>query len=122
MEVCEGLLAFCTNHVETLDPAVLRRLDLKVSFRRLPAATAREVFVAACAALSVDADVAQRVALRMPLEAGEFELGDFAVALRQAWLRGISDAAGLRECLEVERRARDEQRGRGIGFGAEISA
>ena len=96
----DGLLVFCTIHVATQD-----------------ADTAREVFGAACAAL----DIQEEPDPAFRFGDGEFGLGDFAAALRQAWFRDVRDAAGLRACLEAERRARDEQRGRPIGFAAPLS-
>jgi SpoVK/Ycf46/Vps4 family AAA+-type ATPase len=117
LEEFDGMVALCTNHFETLDAAVLRRLDLKVRFSRLRADDAARAFVEAAAALGVAAEAAQDVLRQRPLQAQAHALGDFAVVLRQARLRlRAPDAALLREALEAERRTRDEQFGRAIGF------
>jgi ATP-dependent 26S proteasome regulatory subunit len=119
LEDYDGLVALCTNFFETLDAAVLRRLDLKVRFSRLRAEHAAEAFVEAAALLGADAALARAVLERRPLAGEAYALGDFAVALRQARLRGrAADVGLLRDSLEAERRVRDGQYGRAIGFGA----
>lgn len=119
LEAFQGIVALCTNSFEILDRAVLRRLDLKVAFDRLPAAAAREAFVAAAATLRIEAAEAESVIASRPLSTGEFALGDVAVAVRQALLRAaVPSATLLRECLEGERRARLGREGRQIGFTA----
>ena len=83
----------------------------------LPVRDAREAFLAAAVGLGIPAADAEMTVLRRPLAAGEFALGDIAVAMRQALLRAPVPAAELlRECLEAERRARLGREGRGIGF------
>ncbi len=119
LEDYDGLVALCTNFFETLDAAVLRRLDLKVRFARLRAEAAAEAFVEAASVLGAGAEEVRAVLGRRPLEGEAYALGDFAVALRQARLRArVADAGLLRESLEAERRVRDERFGRAIGFSA----
>jgi ATP-dependent 26S proteasome regulatory subunit len=117
LEDFDGLVALCTNFFQTLDAAVLRRLDLKVRFARLRAEHAAQAFAQAAGVLGVEADAAHAVLRQRPLQGEAYALGDFAVVLRQARLRmRVPDAALLREALEAERRTRDEQLGRAIGF------
>ena len=117
LEDFDGLVALCTNYFQTLDAAVLRRLDLKVRFSRLRATDAAQAFVEAAATLDVAGEAAQAVLRQRPLQGEAYALGDFAVVLRQSRLRmRTPDAALLREALEAERRTRDEQFGRAIGF------
>jgi transitional endoplasmic reticulum ATPase len=117
LEAFDGLVALCTNFFQTLDSAVLRRIDLKVRFSRLRAEAAGEAFLEAAAVLGLEAEQARAVLRRRPLPGDAYALGDFAVALRQARLRAAAPDAGLlRESLEAERRVRDERVGRAIGF------
>ena len=118
LEDYEGMVALCTNFFETLDAAVLRRLDLKVRFARLRREDAAEAFVEAALVLGADALRARECVQAAPLEGEAYALGDFAAALRQARLRARApDVALLRASLEAERRVRDERFGRAIGFG-----
>jgi len=117
LEAFEGIVALCTNSFQTLDTAVLRRLDLKVGFDRLTAVAAREAFLAAADTLGIASGEAEDVVDAAPVAPGDFALGDFAVAMRQAQLRASAPTAALlRESLEAERRARLNQNGRSIGF------
>jgi hypothetical protein len=96
---------------------VLRRLDLKLRFSRLRAEHATQAFVEAAGTLGIDETQALHLLSHKPLQGGAYALGDFAVVLRQLRLRARRpDAALLREALDAERRARDGQRGRAIGF------
>jgi SpoVK/Ycf46/Vps4 family AAA+-type ATPase len=117
IEAFDGVVALCTNSFQTLDSAVLRRLDLKVGFARLTAAAAREAFLAAADSLGIPAADAEHAASVRSFVSDEFALGDIAVAIRQARLRSNAPSAALlRECLEAERRARLDREGRSIGF------
>jgi ATP-dependent 26S proteasome regulatory subunit len=119
LEDYDGLVALCTNFFQTLDAAVLRRLDLKVRFARLSAAAAGEAFVEAAAVLGTDTQQAREVLRSTPLPGGAYALGDIAVALRHVRLRATApDAVLLRDSLEAERRIRDQREGRAIGFVA----
>jgi SpoVK/Ycf46/Vps4 family AAA+-type ATPase len=117
LENFEGLVVLCTNHFESLDTAVLRRLDLKIQFSRLRAEAAREAFIEAALKLGCDEGDAGNVIRQRPLPGAQFALGDIAVAMRQARLRSKHpDARLLRDCLEAERRTRQAKEGRPIGF------
>lgn len=117
LENYDGLVALCTNFFETLDTAVLRRLDLKVRFSRLRADAAHQAFLEAAGVLGADADEARAVADAAPLLNDAYALGDIAVAMRQTRLRArVPGAALLRSCLEAERRTRGVREGRPIGF------
>jgi hypothetical protein len=110
-------LALCTNFFDTLDSAVLRRLDLKIRFSRLRAEAAREAFIEAALGLGCNEENAHAVIRQLPLAGDRFALGDIAVAMRQARLRSKApDASLLRNCLEAEWRTRQAQEGRPIGF------
>lgn len=121
IEDFEGVLILCTNHFEVLDAALLRRLDLKVRFGRLDANAARAAFAAAAQTARCSAQAVAEVLAARPLPGGEYALGDLIAAMRQARLRAAApDVNLLRDCLEAERRLRDAQRGRGIGFAAAL--
>ena len=115
----DGVVALCTNFFETLDAAVLRRLDVKVRFARLKALHAAQAFFEAARTLGVDRDEAACVLVEQPLRAERYALGDLAVSVRQARLRSKAPTARLlRDCLEAEARTRGEREGRAVGFHA----
>jgi transitional endoplasmic reticulum ATPase len=117
LEAFDGVVALCTNSFHTLDPAVLRRLDLKVGFGRLLAPAAREAFLLAAESLGLPAAHADTVLAAQPIPGEEVSLGDMAVAIRQARLRAATPSAALlRECVEGELRVRLGREGRSIGF------
>jgi SpoVK/Ycf46/Vps4 family AAA+-type ATPase len=119
LENFDGLVALCTNFFDTLDGAVLRRLDVKIRFDRLNETSARQAFVAAATSLGIAEEQASEVLGQHSLPGGRYALGDLAVAMRQARLRARSPTAGLlRDCLEAESRTRLAREGRPIGFTA----
>ncbi|HEU0195711.1 MAG TPA: ATP-binding protein [Nevskiaceae bacterium] len=118
-----GILILCTNHLEQLDPALLRRVDYKVQFGYLKAGAVEAAFAATVRALGLEADAANAVLAAHPLPAGQIALGDLSAALRQARLRTAQPtAAMLRDCLQAELEARNQGQGRPIGFGREVVA
>lgn len=123
MEAFEGICVCATNVMDELDPAVLRRFDLKIQFRYLTAEQAFTLFVLALASTRKPGEE-----FRVPcwVEARLDRLttltpGDFTTVLRQGRLLGVRDEAEtLLAALEAECRAKDEQTTRRVGFCADL--
>ncbi len=119
MEAFEGICFCATNLMEDLDPAVLRRFDLKIRFDYLTAEQTLTLFVIVLVsdrepgdAVMVSASVQERLARLTTLT-----LGDFVTVLRQAQLLGKRyDAEELLAVLEAECRAKDGNTTRVTGF------
>ncbi len=119
METFEGICLCATNLMEDLDPAVLRRFDLKIRFNYLTAEQAFTLFVLAVVAtrepgdgVVVSTSVQERLARLNTLTPG-----DFNTVLRQAQLLGKRyEAEELLAALEAECRAKDGNTPRVAGF------
>ena len=109
LEQFEGLFVCATNLMDRLDPAVLRRFDLKIKFDYLRPDQARKLF------MRVLADLQEYTRPRRVAESVEMRLskintltpGDFATVVRQARALGTRyNAEQLLSALEAECRAK----------------
>lgn len=118
MESFAGLLLATTNRLEALDPAVLRRFDLKVRFDYLDSERVWTLFVRACTALAVRVPRNAADSLKARLaNLDTLTPGDFATAVRRLRLLGTRpDARALASALEAECRLKPEAAHRPIGF------
>lgn len=113
-----GYVILSTNFLDLLDPAVLRRLDLKVTFGYLRDEHLPEVFGRAAVGLGMGLDeigpFAGRADWRLVASLG---LGDVAAAMRQVRLQAEAPAPGLLfEAMREQVAYRERLAGRRIGF------
>lgn len=100
MESYCGVLMASTNLLAGLDPAALRRFDVKVRFDYLEAAQAWRMLTQQCTALGIAQPLPE---LRPHLDRlDQLTPGDFAAIVRQHRIRPISTAAGLITALAAE--------------------
>lgn len=123
MDKFSGLLIGTTNLLQHLDPAVLRRFDLKVEFGAMHSAQISELFASTCKALGFanpQEDAQWSAALRALLGAGPLVPGNFATVRRRMLLcvEELSVAAVAQAVGEEARLAANEKTLRPIGFGA----
>jgi SpoVK/Ycf46/Vps4 family AAA+-type ATPase len=121
IEAFPGVLIACTNLLETLDPAALRRFDLKVRFDCLRPAQAWGLVerILADRGVVLDAD-AVRARARIE-QIGVLTPGDFAAVLRRFRFSGeVLTATSLVEALVHECDYKAEKPRRGIGFVADL--
>jgi SpoVK/Ycf46/Vps4 family AAA+-type ATPase len=109
METFAGVLLATTNRLDALDPASIRRFDLKVAFE-LPGATELEALGRALCA---------RVGVRVPLEGCFARLkglaaGDFAAVARQV---AVLESPSLHDILSILSQECQLKRGKGNGNG-----
>jgi transitional endoplasmic reticulum ATPase len=118
LEEHAGVVILSTNLFDHLDPAVLRRLDIKVTFGYIGDAHLREVFQAASEGLGFRAsDTAAYCAGANFAALKDLALGDVAAAMRQSRL--ISDKptpSGLFGAMQEQLEYRNRLQGRRIGF------
>ena len=113
MESFPGVFIASTNLVEGLDPAALRRFDLKARFDFLRADQAWDLLARQCAQLGLEAPPR---GLRARVDRlSRLTPGDFATVVRQHRFRPISDAVDFVSRLEAEC-AMKEGAKRAIGF------
>ena len=99
----EGIAIFTTNALDSLDSAVMRRIDRKIEFDYIAPQYRWEVFVAAAAVLEVPVQGDDGLLGRRVRSLSGLALGDVAVVLRGERLeRTISDAEGLCRALSTE--------------------
>ncbi|MDO4936866.1 MAG: AAA family ATPase [Sutterellaceae bacterium] len=116
IEAFEGIFIATTNLVDTLDPACLRRFDLKVKFKALTPDSAQRLFEAHLAMLGLEATVSDAV-LRQLKGLTNLTPGDFATVTRQAGFNPVVDAEDFAQRLAKEGRLKKVNRHRPIGFG-----
>ncbi len=100
MEQFEGVFIASTNMMDGLDPAALRRFDLKVKFDYLKPAQSAALLIRYCKGLKLltpDEDELARLA-----RLGSLTPGDFAAVARQSRFRPLADVAHLISALEAE--------------------
>ncbi len=100
MESYSGVFIATTNLMDGLDPAALRRFDLKVRFDYLTPAQAWTLFQRQCQALGLpepDAVLRQNVQRLRPLAPG-----DFAAVVRRHRFQPLKHARDLLQALEDE--------------------
>lgn len=100
MEQFEGVFIASTNLMDGLDPAALRRFDLKVKFDWLKPAQAASLLGRYCDRLSLAAPPSHELTrlTRLPC----LTPGDFATVVRQSRFRPLGSAASLVTALESE--------------------
>jgi len=114
MEGYQGIFIASTNLRENLDPACLRRFDLKLCFHELLPEQAARLFAAHCAKLGLPApspaesDAVSRLEKLTP--------GDFATVARQSRFRPIASAGDFVDLLSAEVAMKSGSPGRTIGF------
>jgi len=114
IEAFNGVLLAATNRMDSLDPAVLRRFDLKLPFDYLRAEQAWRLLQRCAAELGLpEPDAAHERSI-----AGLRTLtpGDFATVSRQARFQPFPDTAALCEALAAECAAKTDTPRRSIGF------
>jgi hypothetical protein len=100
MEAFAGVFIASTNLMDALDPAALRRFDLKVRFGYLLPAQAEALLTRYCQALALaEPAAAERQAVR---QLRSLTPGDFAAVARQHRFRPFASAAGLVPALKAE--------------------
>ncbi|MBI3147471.1 MAG: AAA family ATPase [Betaproteobacteria bacterium] len=113
MENFEGVFLASTNLIEQFDLASLRRFDCKIRFDYLRPEQAWLLFQDTAETLGLDRIVAVRDRV---LRLGPLTPGDFALVIRQARLRPVSDLEDLIGRLRAEQAARPDVRRATIGF------
>jgi transitional endoplasmic reticulum ATPase len=105
MESYPGVFIASTNLMDGLDPAALRRFDLKVKFDFLQVGQACEMLRRYCESLAIAApqtgQLERMTGLRM------LTPGDFAAVVRQSRFRPIASAESLVDALEAEQRIKE---------------
>ena len=119
MEQFEGLFVCATNLMDRLDPAVLRRFDLKIQFDYLTPDQAEKLFIRVLADLqgyTRPRRFPESVHVRLS-QLSTLTPGDFATVVRQARTMGTRyDAEQLLGALEAECRAKASGRKQVTGF------
>jgi hypothetical protein len=110
MEAFAGVLIATTNRLDALDPASIRRFDLKVGFEVPGVVQLEALGRALCERVGVDCPRAREVGTLHGLTAGDFA----AVARQLGFVEGITPARVL-EALRVEHALKPRQRA-GVGF------
>jgi transitional endoplasmic reticulum ATPase len=113
MESFTGVFIASTNLMDGLDPASLRRFDLKVKFDFLKADQTWELFKQYCAALNLTIPTEELKHRTTRLEC--VTPGDFAVIMRQQRFRRINSAVAFLNALEAECALKEEHKS-AIGF------
>ncbi|BBP01056.1 AAA family ATPase [Sulfuriferula nivalis] len=115
MESFDGVFIASTNLMSSLDPAALRRFDLKLRFDYLKPEQAWLMFTDTIAKLGLplDESLQKSVAALAMLTPG-----DFATVSRQARLRKITDDADLLSRLTDECALKPDANKRAIGFSS----
>lgn len=118
LEEHTGYVILSTNLYDHLDPAVMRRLDVKVSFGYLDPLHLPEVFAAAGAGMGLpDAELASFAVAADWRQLADLAIGDVAAAMRQVRLTtGAPTPAALFRALREQLAHRNRLQGRPIGF------
>jgi len=119
MEAFPGIFIASTNLMDTLDPAALRRFDVKVRFDFLRKDQAALMFEDLAGSLGLPVDAASRAALGL---VGHLTPGDFAAVACQTRFRPAADALDLAGRLQAESGAKPESRRKTIGFPSQKPA
>jgi transitional endoplasmic reticulum ATPase len=115
MESYPGVLVLTTNMIDSLDEAVMRRIDFKVKLDCLKPEQVRALLVRYCEFIGIEAP--DEVSLQRAGNLRGIAPGDFALLARQARLRRITTSAEFVTRLEAETRfKRDSGARRSIGF------
>jgi SpoVK/Ycf46/Vps4 family AAA+-type ATPase len=92
----EGVVVVATNRLEAMDPAALRRLDIKIQFETLRPEQIREGFMSLCQSIAVDCSEED---LHQVSQLSGVTPGDFACIARR--LRFASTARTAKELLRL---------------------
>jgi len=118
LEEFSGTLFVTSNFAERLDPASLRRFDLKVEFDYMKEGQAMRLLEQACARLSLEWDPA---CVRGG-ELADLTPGIFSLVMRQARFRKVSDQRDLIDRLREEVSRNPAGKGRPMGFLVPVAA
>jgi transitional endoplasmic reticulum ATPase len=118
LEEFSGTLFVTSNFAERLDPASLRRFDLKVEFDYMKEVQAMRLLEQACARLSLKWDPA---CVRGG-ELADLTPGIFSLVMRQARFRKVSDQRDLIDRLREEVSRNPAGKGRPMGFLVPVAA
>ena len=113
IETFPGILIASTNFLDHLDPASLRRFDLKLHFGYLVPAQTRGLLVSYCRSLDLRAPDADDLAMAESLETAT--PGDFAAVARQHRFQPFKNALGLLQAVIAESEIKTKST-RKIGF------
>ena len=115
MESFDGIFIASTNLMDELDPAALRRFDLKVKFGYLQPAQAWQLLERCCAQLQL-APPQPQLQTRMA-QLRQLTPGDFAAVLRQHRFRPLGSDRAVIDALHLECSLKSPQRqGTPMGF------
>ncbi len=122
MEGFHGVFVATTNRVTALDPAALRRFDLKVEFDYLTSRQAEELLVESIKAAADASHVGLAQQHRQRLRAlSNLTPGDYAAVLRKLTISGQRlSCAKVIDGLEQECRYKQRGQSRPIGFTASL--
>lgn len=115
MEAFNGVLVVTTNMMDRLDPAAMRRFDLKVKFDYLDAGQVLEL-LRRCG-IQIGLAMPDTIATDMVSHLRHLTPGDFAVVVRQHRFRPMADWRAFLDALKVENDLKAAARPR-IGFVA----
>ena len=114
MESFAGVFIASTNLMDKLDPAVLRRFDLKVRFNPLQPEQAKALLERYCEQLKLPQPDAPELARLQSLT--QLTPGDFAAVQRQSRLRPLRNAGDWVNALQAECAIKPKAKTSGIGF------
>ena len=114
MENFKGILIMCTNQIDSLDTATLRRFDMKIRFENMRPAQAWKLFRAYCEELGLEKPTDDLQSRFEHLET--ITPGDFAAAVRRCRLYPFKSGHDLLKALEDEVALRSCRVKRPLGF------
>jgi SpoVK/Ycf46/Vps4 family AAA+-type ATPase len=100
MESFDGIFIASTNLMDGIDPAALRRFDLKIRFGYLLPAQAADLLARQCAALGLDGPGAEEQARLRRLD--QLTPGDFAAVARRHRFSPVASCAAFVAALDQE--------------------
>ncbi len=117
MERFEGVLVMCTNLFDQLDPAALRRFDVKVKLDYLRADQRFALLDECIERHAINASPEQRESARDRLaRLDRLTPGDFQTVLRRRRLAGAGDVLGFADTLAAEQAGKRGVEARAIGL------
>lgn len=114
MDAFPGVFIASTNLMEQLDPAVLRRFDLKVRFNPLRSEQATELLLHHCSLHGLPAPDATDLQHLRALT--QLTPGDYAAVQRQSRLRPLNSASAWVAALAAECALKPRSKTSGVGF------
>lgn len=114
MEAFNGVFIASTNLMQGLDPASLRRFDLKLKFDYLKAPQALQLLESYCLQLGLPAPEVQDSHTLGSLD--QLTPGDYAAVVRQSRMRPVQSAAQMVHALAQECALKPGAPSRGMGF------